>query len=105
MLQLDISAYSLSGIPYITYEALDEFAESVIRDFNPENLKAPAILDVAKFVKFYLDMEVEYKRVSYDRKIMAMTAFNTGIVRVYDDRGIETLPLAVQEGTLIIDPS
>ena len=104
MLQLDTTAYSLSGIPYITFEALDEFAESVIRDFNPENLKAPAILDVAKFVKFYLEIHVEYKRISCDRKVMAMTAFNTGIVRVYDDCGVETLPFVVHEGTLIIDP-
>jgi Zn-dependent peptidase ImmA (M78 family) len=103
MLELTTS-YTLSKIPYITNDALDQYAEDVIRDAMPENLAEPTILDVESFVEFYLDMQIEFKRICGDRKIMAMTAFNTGIVQIYDDAGKTPLPLVVQEGTLIVDP-
>ena len=103
MLQLN-TCYSLSQVPYITDDALDHYAEALVGDAMPEILTAPAILDVGKFIEFYLDMLVEYKRISCDRKVMAMTAFNDGIVQVFDDSGVEPIPLIVKEGTLIIDP-
>ena len=103
MLQLDTS-YSFTRIPYITYEALDQYAEAVIRDAMPGCLEKPTIIDVASFVEFYLDLQVEYKRITCDRKVMAMTAFNTGVVQVYDDLGETPIPLIVHEGTVIIDP-
>jgi len=103
MLQL-ITSYSLSQVPYITYDALDHYAEALVGDAIPETLAAPAILDVGRFIEFYLDMTVEYKRISSDRNVMAMTAFNAGIVQVFDDSGTKPIPLIVKEGTLIIDP-
>ena len=103
MLQL-MSSYSLSQIPYATYEMLDQYAEAVILDAMPMNLAEPTILDVGWFVEFYLHLQIEYKRISSDRKVMAMTAFDTGIVQVYDDMGIKPVPLVVRKGTIIIDP-
>jgi Zn-dependent peptidase ImmA (M78 family) len=91
-------------VPYLTNGALDQYAENVIRDAIPQNLAEPTVLDVGRFVEFYLDMQIEYKRISSDRKVLAMTTFNSGIVQVFDDAGKETIPLIVQEGTLIIDP-
>ncbi|MCL1873960.1 MAG: ImmA/IrrE family metallo-endopeptidase [Clostridiales bacterium] len=98
------TTYTLSQVPYISYEALDQYAEDVIRDAMPKALCAPTALDVGRFIEFYLNMQVEYKRLSYDRKILGMTAFNTGIVQVFDDISSQTMPLIVQEGTVIIDP-
>jgi hypothetical protein len=103
MLKLE-TGYSFSNVPYITYDALDQYGEAVARDFMPGALNAPTALDVDKFIEFYLNMYVECKRISYDRKILAMTAFNTGIVQVADDKAGIAVPLAVSEGTLIIDP-
>jgi Zn-dependent peptidase ImmA (M78 family) len=94
----------MSRVPYITYEALDQFAEEVIRDAKSDTLTKPTILDVDWFIEFYLHMQVECKRLSYNRDIMAMTAFNSGIVQVYDDSGRIPRPLVVREGTVIIDP-
>jgi Zn-dependent peptidase ImmA (M78 family) len=103
MLKLN-TPYSLSLVPYVTYDALDQYAEAVVRDAMPEALAAPAILDVVRFIEFYLEMQTEYKRLSYDRKILAMTAFNTGVVQVADERSGKPVPLVVQEGTVIIEP-
>ena len=103
MLEINTS-FSLSKVPYLTYDALDATATEILRDAMPEILVEPLILDVGRFIEFYLNMQVEYKRLSYDRKIMALTAFNAGIVQVLDDAGKETVPLIVDEGTIIIDP-
>ena len=103
MLQL-ISSYSLSQVPYIAYDALDEYAVKVIRDAAPELLEKPSMLDVEWFVEYYLNLQIEYKRLSYDRKILGMTAFNTGIVQAIDEISGETAPVDVVAGTVIIDP-
>jgi len=103
MLILD-TIYSFTQVPYIAYDDLDQYAEDVVRDFMPESLAEPSILDVGRFVEFYLNMDVEYKRISCDQKVMAMTAFNTGIVQVFDERSREPIPFIVHEGTIIIDP-
>ena len=99
-----VTSYSFSKVPYITNDALDEYAESVIRHAMPEALVEPSILDVPRFIEFYLEMEMEFKPLSYDRQVMAMTTFNTGIVQVLDDSGKVPIPLVVREGTIIIDP-
>jgi Zn-dependent peptidase ImmA (M78 family) len=108
MLKLQTS-YSFSNVPYITYEALDQYAEAVLRHAMPKLaapglLSEPTVLDVMRFIEFYCEMDIEYKRINCDRKIMAMTAFNSGIIQVFDDAGIEPLPLPVRGGTVIIDP-
>ena len=103
MLKL-ITSYSFTQVPYITYDALDEYAVKVIHDAAPELLKQPSILNVEWFVEYYLGMQIEYKRLSYDRKILGMTAFNTGLVQVVDEFSGKTAPVDVVEGTVLIDP-
>lgn len=108
MLELK-TTYNLFNVPYISYEALDQYAEAVLRHAmqklgNPGLLSEPSALDVMRFIEFYCKMEIEYKQINYDRKIMAMTAFNSGIVQVCDDSGLNPLPLVVDGGTVIIDP-
>ena len=104
MIELQTS-YSLSQIPYLSYESLDSYAEELVRDFAPNALEIPGELDVDKFVEFYLRLAVNYRRICFDRKIMGITAFNDGTVEVMnEDTGLsENLP--VKTGTVIIDPS
>jgi Zn-dependent peptidase ImmA (M78 family) len=104
MLKLN-TTYSFSQVPYITYDALDHYAEAVVRDAMPEALAEPTALDVGRFIEFYLNMQVEVKRLSYTRQILGMTAFNTGVVQVCDETSGKTIPLVVQEGTVLIDPT
>ena len=100
-----VTTYSLSQVPYITNDALDEYAEAVIRDAVPEALTAPCALDAAWFVEFYLGLDVIYKRLRNDRKILAMTAFNAGPVQIFDEETGEPDAIYVRKGTVIIEPS
>lgn len=103
MLEL-MTSYSFSQIPYITYDALDAYAESVIRDAMPESLLAPTAIDVERFVEFYLGLQIEFKRLSYDHQILGMTAFNAGLVQIIDEASGKTEAMYVEAGTVIIEP-
>jgi Zn-dependent peptidase ImmA (M78 family) len=106
MLFLETS-YSLSQVPYLTDEALDNYAEAVVKDAMPKALHSPTVLDVGRFIEFYLGLKVEYKRISaagVKKEILSIIAFNAGFVQVYDDAGITAQPLYVENGTVIIDP-
>ena len=104
MIELKTS-YSLSQIPYLSYEALDEYAEELVRDFAPDALQSPSILDVDKFLEYYLKLAVDYRRICLDRKIMGITAFNDGTVEVMNEETGLSENLPVKTGTVIIDPS
>lgn len=103
MLELKTS-YSFSQIPYITYDALGAYAEAVIRDAMPETLRSPFAVDTEWFVEFYLGLQIEFKRLSYDRQILGMTAFNSGYVQVMDEVSGRTSAMPVEAGTVIIEP-
>jgi Zn-dependent peptidase ImmA (M78 family) len=104
MLEVD-TCYTLTNVPYLTYDALDEFAEKLIFDFAPERLNNPGAVDVERFIEFYLRLAVDFRRLCYNRKILGITAFNDGVVEVIDDDSGEPMELFVESGTVIIDPS
>jgi len=104
MIELN-SCYSFSQVPYLTYDALDDYAQKIIADFEPERLCIPGIVDVDRFLEFYLRLSVDFRRISHNRKILGITAFNDGIVEVIDEDSGETMDLPVATGTVIIDPS
>jgi len=99
------TSYSLSGIPYITYDALDEYAETVVADFAPELLRTPGILNVEKFLEYYLGLSIRYCQINYDRKILGMTAFNDGLVQVINEETGLPESIYVTKGTVIFDTS
>jgi hypothetical protein len=88
----------------ITYAALDEYAEAVIRDALPDALAAPMPIDVERFIEFYLGLDVEFKSVSYDRQVLGMTAFNAGTIYVISEKTGKRVPIEVDEGTVFIEP-
>lgn len=104
MLEL-ITSHSLSQVPYIAYDALDAYAEDVLRDALPEVLTTPCPIDAARFLEFYLGLDIVFKRLSYDRQILGMTAFNAGYVQVLDDQTGMPDALLVDAGTVIIEPT
>ncbi len=103
MLEFDTS-YSFSQIPYTTYDALESYAEKVVRDFSPALLKNPGPLNVDEFLEYYLGLTVEFHRISYSKTILGITAFNDGTVDIIDDDGLPG-QLEVKTGTVIIDTS
>ena len=104
MLELN-ACYSLSQVPYITYDVLEEYAERLVWDFAPELLRNPGIINVEEFLEYYLGLSVAYRRICYNRKILGITAFNDGTVDIIDDETGQPDELPVTRGTVIIDPS
>lgn len=104
MLELD-TCYTLTNVPYLTYDALDDYAEKLILDFAPERLKTPGAVDVERFIEFYLHLSVDFRRICHSRQILGITAFNDGVVEVIDDESGKPMDLYVDSGTVIIDPS
>ena len=104
MLELD-TGYTLSQIPYITYDALDDYAEKLVHDFAPKLLNTPGIIDVDEFLEYYLRLTVDFHRICYNRKILGITAFNDGMVDVIDEDTGKPDQMPVTMGTVVIDTS
>jgi Zn-dependent peptidase ImmA (M78 family) len=104
MLELE-TTYSLSQIPYVTYDALDNYGEMLVNDFAPEYLKTPGPIDVDGFVEYYLRLCVDFRRICHNCKILGMTAFSDGVIDVMDEETGQPEQMPVKTGTVIIDTS
>lgn len=104
MLELD-TCYTLSNVPYITNDALDDFAEKIVHDFAPERLRTPGVLDTDSFMEYYLRLTLYYYRICHNHKVQGMTAFNDGIVEVLDEKSGTPFDMQVETGAVIIDPT
>ena len=100
-----MTSYSFSGVPCITYGALDEYAEMVIADFTPQFLKMPGQINAEEFIEYYLGLHTEYHRIQYERQILGMTAFNDGYLQVANESTGMPEAMPVTKGTVIIDTS
>jgi len=99
------TGYTFSKVPYLTYDALEEYAEQVVADFALERLENPGVLDVDRFIEYYLGLSVEFHRICYDRKILGITAFDDGRIDVAnEDTGLPE-PIPIRKGTVVIDTS
>jgi Zn-dependent peptidase ImmA (M78 family) len=99
------AAYTPNHVPCVTYEALDEYAESLVRDFAPERLTIPGELDILAFLQEYLGLTVKYYPLSYKDKIIGVTAFHDDHIQVYDKTTGATVMVDVAQGTVVIDSS
>ena len=100
-----VTAYSFSQIPYLTYDSLDDYAESLIRDFAPEALNIPGELDVDSFIEYYLRLTVDYRRICLKQKVLGLTIFNDGVVDVMCEETGMPESVSVKTGTVLIDSS
>jgi Zn-dependent peptidase ImmA (M78 family) len=99
------TSYTMSQIPYITYDALDDYAEALVRDFSPVLLNNPGKIDVDGFLEYYLGLNVDFHSICHDRKILGLTAFNDGIIKVTSEETGQPVPISVKTGTVVIDTS
>ena len=104
MLELETS-YSLTQVPYITYEALEEYAEDIVRDFASNSLHTPGVVDVDRFMEYYIGLNIDFRHIYYDRVILGMTAFSDGIIDVLDINTNQPEPMLLKRGTVILDTS
>jgi Zn-dependent peptidase ImmA (M78 family) len=91
-----------NGVPILSKDDIDYYAEVILQDFKPELLRTPQPTPVEDFVELYLDLSVDYHNLSSDGSVLGMIAFNDGYVEVYDDDNNKQL-LEVSEGTVFVD--
>jgi hypothetical protein len=104
MIELNTS-YTLSQVPYITYDALEDYAEKIVADFAPGLLKNPGIIGMDEFLEYYLRLTVDFRRICLNRMVLGITAFNDGVVDIIDeDTGLPD-EIEVTTGTVILDTS
>ena len=104
MLELKTS-YSLSQVPYITYDALEEYAENLVHDFSPKSLHTPGTVDIDRFIEYYLGLSIDFRHIHYDRTILGMTAFSDGVIDVLNIDTNQPETMVLKKGTVIIDTS
>lgn len=92
------------GIPILSKEDIDYYAELLLKDVDNELLKEPKPTPVEDFVELYMNLRVDCKNLSTDRSVLGMLAFNDGYVEVFDDNN-QKQPIEVTEGTVFIDNS
>ncbi len=91
-----------NGVPILSKEEIDNYAEVIIQDFKPDLLKTPQPTPIENFVELYLDLSVDYHNLSPDGNVLGMIAFNDGFVEVYDENNNKQL-IEVSQGTVFID--
>jgi len=103
MLTLD-TCFTLSKIPYISYDALEVYAENLVLDFAPTLLKNPGIINMDEFLEYYLNLTIDFRRICLNKTVLGITAFNDGMVDIINDDG-QPDQLFATKGTVIIDTS
>jgi hypothetical protein len=78
-----------NGVPILSKDEIEYIAEAVLRDYKPELLDNPGVMDVEHFSECYASLEMDYKDLTHDHSILGMTVFNNCYIPVYEGhRGV-----------------
>jgi Zn-dependent peptidase ImmA (M78 family) len=97
------TSYSLSQVPYSTNEALEEYVESIIHDYSPERLYTPGAFDIDHFLEYYIGLEIDFRHIHHERKILGMTIFYDTLIDVLNIDTNQPETIFLKKGTIIID--
>lgn len=93
-------------IPILTGRDIDEIAEQYAVDYTPDILKVPQPFDIEGFLEQYLDLTLDFHRLSHDGRYPGATIFNvTDRVIVFIPQRNEADYIHADPGTVIIDES
>ena len=93
-----------SGVPILSRQEIDELAEAVIADYDPNILKEPQALDIDLFAQDYLRMDQDFQYLSHNGVYMGMTIFNdTDRLPVYDPMKHCAKWASEKANTIVID--
>ncbi|MDR1703669.1 MAG: hypothetical protein LBS19_03150 [Clostridiales bacterium] len=87
---------------------IDEFAHKMLKDYRPELLIEPGIIDYEHFLERYLGASVQYHDIYNDdpeRPILALTAFTDGEIDVFDEENECVSTVYVPARTVVLDNS
>lgn len=94
-----------NGVPVLSKLEIENLAEIVLRDYNPDILDTPSSLDAELFAEAYTKLEMDYQDLTHDQSILGMMVFNDCRIPVYDAEMDKAKRIIVNEGTILIDNS
>lgn len=94
-----------NGVPILSKKEIEEYAEAIIKDYNPAFIKEPTPFNIDYFAEFYLGLNMDYVDLSNDHSIIGMMVFNDCFIPIYDAQNNNKKYIPVKEGTIIIDNS
>jgi Predicted Zn peptidase len=92
--------------PILSNKEIDDFAYSVLKDYSPELLNEPGIIDYERFIESYMEMELLYKDIYYKEDtppIYGITVFRDSTVKVFDRENCHIAHPIIRANTVILD--
>lgn len=93
-----------NGLYIIGKEDIENEIEHIISEYNPDLLTEPQAIDLEDFTENFLNLNIEYQRLSTDNKYYGLFTFTDGTVDVYDENDKQK-SILVKEKTIILDPT
>lgn len=94
--------------PIVKDTDIQEYAETLLRDYKPKLLQEPGKVNPIHFVEAYLDAVVDYQDIYYpedEPAIAGATVFNDDHILVFDREAKRIKPIEVAANTVLIDNS
>ena len=92
-----------NGVPCVSASQLEEYAESLIEEYNPRLNREPQAMDIELFAERYLGANLEIRPLTANRSILGVTVFHGGCIPVYDRMKGSLVPLNVCERTIMVE--
>ena len=94
--------------PILKDKDIDEFAELILNDYKPNLLKEPKKINYMHFLESYFGVNLEFQYIYYEeneRPKLGATAFNNGLLKIFDREDMCIRNILIKEHTVIIDSS
>ena len=94
--------------PVMFDREIDELAHKILKDYRPELLTEPGIIDYEHFLERYLGASVQFYDIynkDPERPILALTAFTDGEIDVFDEENECVSTVFVPARTVVLDNS
>jgi len=94
--------------PILSNREIDEYAHAILKDYKPELLQEPGIINYQHFLESYLGMQILFHDIynaDSDKPILALTAFRDGMIKVFDRESESIKKVIVPARSVVMDNS
>ena len=93
-----------NGVPILSKEEIDCYAEKILYDYNPSSLLVPQETDIEDLAENYLGYNMDFQFLSHNGIYLGMMVFNdTDKVVIYSPETQKAEYIHADAGTIIID--
>lgn len=106
MIDFSCRCYHKDRTPIVKDLYIQDYAEALLADYQPELLKTPGKVDAFHFLENYLGVTVEFQDIFYPKgkvPVAGATIFNDEAIMVFDRSGMKVSSIDVPAGTVLID--